>query len=372
MIGNLVTGMALLGPTAMLGELATSLSVSIREAGLLITYGSMVLCFAAPLAAWVTSGMDRRVLLAGTIGILAICSFASALAPDYYSLLFVRVITALASAHYAPQAASVMATLAPPEKRGSSISYVFLGWTITAAIGLPIIAVVATYLGWRVIYAGIGVASTASALLLAWRLPRGLRGAPVNFNTWVGLFHNRFVVVLLLVTMTTLAGQFVLITFIGPTIARSAMVGPEAVSLVFAAYGACAFTGMLNATRVVDRWGAYNTSAMCTAIVMVGMALWTLGLGVYAAMLLGAAVWGFGFGGITSMQQVRLVAAAPALSAASVSLNTSLLYVGQAIGSAIGGALYSAEMFVAAGVAAVAFVALALSLVVSSRNWGAA
>ena len=364
--------MALLGPTAMLGELATSLSVSVREAGLLITYGSMALCCAAPIAAWVTSTMDRRVLLAGTIGILAVCCFASALAPDFHSLLFVRVMTALVSAHFAPLAASVMASLAPPEKRGSSISYVFLGWTITAAIGLPVIAVASSQYGWRAIYLGIGAVSMVSAILLAWRLPRGLSGAPVDFNTWLGIFRNRVIMLLLMVTMMTIAGQFVLMTFVGPTVATVTGAGPEAISLVFAVYGAFAFVGMLNAARVVDRWGAYNTSAMCIFLAMSGMALWAVGLGVYAVMLLGAAVWGFGFGGITSMQQVRLVAAAPAMSAASVSLNTSLLYAGQAIGSAIGGVLYSAGMFQVAGATAAAFVALALTMVVVSRKWGPA
>jgi predicted MFS family arabinose efflux permease len=38
------------------------------------------------------------------------------------------------------------------------------------------------------------------------------------------------------------------------------------------------------------------------------------------------------------MQQVRLVAAAPELASASVALNTSVLYIGQALGSAIAGA----------------------------------
>ena len=49
------------------------------------------------------------------------------------------------------------------------------------------------------------------------------------------------------------------------------------------------------------------------------------------------------------MQQVRLVAAAPALASASVSLNTSVLYIGQAIGSAIGGFLYARDLLLRLG-----------------------
>ena len=43
MIGNFVTGIGLIGPTAMLGELSAGLGVSIREAGLLITFGAVML-----------------------------------------------------------------------------------------------------------------------------------------------------------------------------------------------------------------------------------------------------------------------------------------------------------------------------------------
>ncbi len=84
-------------------------------------------------------------------------------------------------------------------------------------------------------------------------------------------------------------------------------------------------------------------------------------------MAASVAVWGLGFASTNSMQQVRLVGAAPALASASVSLNTSVLYIGQAIGSAIGGLLFAREWLYAAGYVATAFVAAALVVVVITR-----
>src|SRR5260370_12048035 len=84
-------------------------------------------------------------------------------------------------------------------------------------------------------------------------------------------------------------------------------------------------------------------------------------------MAASVAVWGLGLASTNSMQQVRLVGAAPALASASVSLNTSVLYVGQAVGSAVGGLLYARDLVHAAGYVAAWFCALSLAIVILSR-----
>jgi len=101
-----------------------------------------------------------------------------------------------------------------------------------------------------------------------------------------------------------------------------------------------------------------------TSLLLTGVAGWALSAGVYALMACSVAIWGMGFASTNSMQQVRLVAAAPALASASVSLNTSVLYIGQAVGSAIGGALYAHDMLHGAGYVAMGFVMSAVRVVV--------
>ena len=88
---------------------------------------------------------------------------------------------------------------------------------------------------------------------------------------------------------------------------------------------------------------------MFTVLMLTGVTGWALCAGIYPLMACSVAVWGLGFASTNSMQQVRLVGAPPALASASVALNTSVLYIGQAVGSAIGGVLYARDLLYGAG-----------------------
>src|SRR5437660_11886778 len=92
MLGNIVTGCSVLAPAGMLGELSSGLDITIRTAGLLITFGAIMLCIGSPVTAWLTSRIDRRTLLTATLAVLALTNFASAFAPDYTSLLIIRLV----------------------------------------------------------------------------------------------------------------------------------------------------------------------------------------------------------------------------------------------------------------------------------------
>jgi MFS transporter, DHA1 family, inner membrane transport protein len=367
MLGNIVTGCSVLAPAGMLRELSDDLGVSITSAGLLITFGAVVLCIGSPATAWLTSRLERRTLLTVTLLVLALTNAASAFAPDYTSLLVLRLIMLAVGALYTPQAAGTAALIVPGQKRGSTIAYIFLGWSLAAAIGLPLITVAASRYGWRAAYGGIGVIGCVSAALLMWRLPGGLIGVPVDLKTWTDVGRNRTIILLLLITTLQMSGQFVVFTFMGPLLAKLTGAGPDAIGLVFACYGVCGFIGIAIATRIVDSWGAWKTSVLFTVLLLSGVAGWALSAGVYPLMAASVAIWGLGFASTNSMQQVRLVGAAPALASASVSLNTSVLYVGQAVGSAIGGFLYARDLLHITGYVAAAFVALALIMVIATK-----
>ena len=367
MLGNLVTGCSVLAPAGMLPEMSAGLGVSIHAAGLLITFGAIILCIGSPLTAWLTSRIERRMLLTTTLAVLALGNLASAFAPDYASLLAIRLVMLAVGALYTPQAAGTAALIVPAERRGSTIAYIFLGWSLAAAVGLPLITFIASRYGWRAAYGTIGALGCVSFLLLLVRLPAGLKGTPVDLKTWREVGRNRSILLLLLITMLQMSGQFAVFTFMGPLLKKLTDASPDAIGLVFGIYGVCGFLGVVVASRIVDTWGPYRTSLLFTCLLLAGISGWAISAGSPVLMATGVAIWGLGFASTNSMQQVRLVAAAPPLTTATVALNTSVLSIGQAIGSAVGGLLFARDLLHSTGFVAVGLVVLALVLVVLSR-----
>jgi predicted MFS family arabinose efflux permease len=356
MFGNFVIGIAILAPAGMLPELSRGLAVTIREAGLLVTFGAVVLCVGSPLVTWATSGIERRTLLSATIAVVTVGHAASAFAPNYGTLLALRLVMVAVAAIYTPQAASTIALIVPAKERPSAIAFVFLGWSLALAAGVA--------------YGVLAALAALSLLLLVLGVPERLAGAAVSLRSWGRIVRNGSIILLLLITALTTSALFVIFTYLGPLLLKLLDAGPRTIGTFFALFGVAGFIGNVLATRVVTRLGAFATSFVFILSMFIGALVWSLGVGMLAAMAVGIVLQGFGFAAANSMQQARLVAAAPELSSATVALNTSSIYVGQALGSALGGFLFEHEHLLAVGYATVVFFGVALAVLALTRRRG--
>jgi DHA1 family inner membrane transport protein len=368
MLGNFATGLAVLAPAGMITVLAKDLGVSIREAGFLVTAGAIMLCIGSPVMAWITTRVDRRSLLTAVLLIAAICHGVSALAPNFWTLLATRVAMLAAAAVYTPQAANTVALFVTPERRASSISFVFLGWSLAVAVGLPGISLGTQYFGWREVHVACALFTLAACVLNYVSLRPGLLGEPLSLQSWLDVARNPLMLLLLAITTLQTSGQFALLTYIDPLTRMRTGGGAELIALLFSLFGVCGFIGNVIAAKLVGRIGPLKTSVIFMCSLLAGIAFWAIGSSVMATIFASVAFWGLGFAAFNSIQQARLVAAGPQLSSATVALNTSALYVGQAIGSALGGVLYARGLYPEIGYLATAFVLAALLLIIPTRN----
>src|SRR5258705_10762243 len=88
MLGNFITGTSILAPAGMLSELSGGLKVSISDAGLLVTFGAIVLCIGSPLPALVTHRVETHRLFCTTLAMAPPAKPPAAVRPCYSALAF--------------------------------------------------------------------------------------------------------------------------------------------------------------------------------------------------------------------------------------------------------------------------------------------
>ncbi len=336
MFGNVVIGMGIMMLSGLLNDIHTALQVSVTTAGQLITASALVVCLGAPLIAASVGGWDRRRLLVGSLFWYAGFHALAALAPDFAPLLGLRMLAVLAAAVYTPQAAACIGLLVPQAQRGRAITFVFLGWSVASVLGTPLGAWIGGTFGWRWTFGLMAALSMVSALWLAARMPRGIAPPTLSASAWRQTLGSLTLMMTLSITVVSAAGQFVLFSYLAPYVVERYQASPAQLSLLLAAYGFCGFVGNAWVSRHIDRLGAARAMTLALSTIAIGMALTSL-THTFTALLFTILPWGLGVFASNSAQQARLVGLAPQLAPASIALNTSAMYLGQAIGATLGG-----------------------------------
>jgi predicted MFS family arabinose efflux permease len=132
-------------------------------------------------------------------------------------------------------------------------------------------------------------------------------------------------------------GQFTVFSYMALILRDFIGATPTTISLLFAAFGVTGVIGNVIGTRVMDRIGAPRVGMVAMACMAAALLLWPLTRGSVPMMLALTLLWGLGCFVFNGAQQARLIGMAPPLASASVALNSSALYLGQAFGALAGG-----------------------------------
>ena len=368
--GNFAIGCGVMVVAGSLNDLSAALQVSAAVAGQLITAGAVAMGLGAPLLAAALVRFDRRWLLTAALLWFAVGHALSALMPGYASLLAVRVGAVLGAAVFTPQAAAAINVLAPPDQRGRAITTVFLGWSLSSVLGMPLHSFIAETVGWRWAFGLVAVLSTAAAWGVWRTVPEGVKPPTLTLASWGRVLTHPLLMGMVGVTLLSAAGQFTLFSYFAPYYRQVLGASAGEVSFLFFWFGAFGLLGNVLLSRWIDRLGAARCVHIAMALMALSLTLWPLTgpagsaalLGGVAGMAAAVVPWALGCFSCNSGQQARLSQASVAYAPALLALNTSAIYGGQAIGAAGGGALLAHSGFGTLPWAGLAWMLVALGL----------
>ena len=324
----------------ILPQLAGGLQVSQSAAGQVITTFALTYALAAPLLAAVTSRLPRKPLMLVALLLFVGANLASAAAPSLTVLLVARVAAGLGAALYTPTASAAAVSLAGPERRGQALSIILGGLTVGTVFGVPAGTAIAQHVSWQASLIFVAVVGAAALLGLLVTLPALATPAPVPMSQRFGLLVNRRVLAIVAVMTLASAASIIVYTYIAQILDETAHITGTGLAVALLAWGLGGTAGAFGSGWLTDHYGAQRT--LLAALTVLSATLAALGYAHSTALVLmlmlmalnGAAAWA-----VATPNNHRLTALVPRLPTVVISYNSSGIYLGQALGSALGGLL---------------------------------
>lgn len=329
----------------LLPQMAEDLALPISMVGTLITVFTLTLAFSSPVLTTLFGNVNRRLLLIATMVFFALANLVAWRSSGYWGIFGARVLLALAAGLYTPNANALIAAMIAPEKRGRALAIVNGGMTIAIALGLPIGSLVGHALGWRVTFLGVGILAAIAVVGLTFGLDRtaGAHISVPSLSDRLAVARRPSVLIGLAVTLFWAIGAYTVWTYIAPYLTTVANLGPNGISLIVCLWGIGSAVGVFSGGSLSDRFGA--KTVMGTSLFLLALSFLVLSFTAFyltpsqalVPIVIAVAVWGVTVWGFFPAQISHLIHTGGHASAPIVlSLNTSFMYGGFSIGSAIG------------------------------------
>ena len=275
-VGNFFVATSFMAVTGLMPDIMAAMNISSAQAGLLISVFGLTAGICAPLLATVGSSIDRRKLLTVAMMCCAIANVLAAFSQSYSQLMWARVLAAVTSAVFTPQAAATMAMLVPEKERAPALAQLMIGWAVGSVLGSPLNIWIATHFDWRYSFGFIGFASGVMAILVYRWVPSGVKVPTLNLSSWIKIFRSPPLLLLTGATGLTNVGGMLMFGFIA-VIAKEVLgvVGDALVVLMFVS-GVGSLVGNVTSVQMLKRTNAANVAYKCAFSAAAVLLIWPI------------------------------------------------------------------------------------------------
>ncbi|MET7784755.1 MFS transporter [Streptomyces mirabilis] len=372
-IAPLALGMFAIGLDAfilsgLLPGMAGSFDVSLAAAAQVVTGFTFAFAISAPLLAVATAKVGRKKLALYALAIFAIANAASALAPSLWVMVLVRVLAGAVGGVYSPAAVGTAVQLVPPAQQGRALGTIMSGLSVSTILGVPVGVLVGTQVGWRAaLWVVVGVIIVAIITIAALVPSVGAAPTPGLKDRFAVLTDGRVLGRMFVMFLYGVAQMGLVYTFLPSILKDSAGVSTKSLPVYLLIAGVTSFVGNALAGARLDK-GTSPKFMLGAALAAVAVIIAVFPYGAFNAVAAGVVIlfYGFAVAHVQLPLQYQLMRIVPQHTSIVVSLLNSALYLGTAVGAAIGGAVLAGASTTALTWigAAVVTVALLISLAI--------
>ncbi len=202
----------------VLPDIAHQYHDSLSTLGLLVTVFALVYAIFTPIITSLANRWRRHHVLLVLMVVFFIGNTWTALASNFISMLFSRVLTATVAGAIISIVLVMASFVAPREKRASLVSWVFAGFSIASVIGIPIGTVISTTFSWHDSFWMISGLTIFVFVSLIWLVPKDTPQFKSTLSKQFTLLKDTRVLLGVIFIVTVCAADYTIYTYIRPLI----------------------------------------------------------------------------------------------------------------------------------------------------------
>ncbi|MBL7244764.1 MFS transporter [Bacillus altitudinis] len=327
--------------TGIIQMVAYDLHITTSTAGLLVTSLALSAAIGAPIVIALTINMDRRKILTWTLIIFILSNFITSISHSFEMVMITRVLQGISGGTAIVVAMAVATRLVEREKRGTAIGIILMGLSSSLVLGVPIGTFLSSMIGWKALFAAIGVITLIPLIVVYRRIPSMKEQEPVTLRMQLSILKDKRILLAVEVTLFYVGGYSTLFTYLTPFLQASANLSITEISGILLLAGICSFLGSSLGGMAADKKGPIFTifSGIILQIMMLMLLAFVTGnLVVMVAVIM---IWMIATWSTSPAQQLYLVTLVPKSPDIALSVNTSFIQFGFALGSGLGGIVLS-------------------------------
>ena len=339
-MGTFALGMAEFSMMGILPDVASTLHLSLDQAGHFIAAYAIGVCSGASILVICYRIPPKKVLLL-LATLIAVGNTLAALATGYYSLLAARFLSGFPHGAYFGIASIVATKLAPTGRSARAVALMIAGMTVANLIGVPFATWISLHLSWRLVFILVALVAIGLLFTLKHFIPN-LESLPYkNIQSQFAFLKSGAPWLLLAATTLGNGGIFCWLSYVSPLLTKVSGFSANQVSLLMILAGAGMVAGNLCGGRLADRFtpGQVAAALQCTAGIVLLLIFLFAQISWLSVILM--CLCTFCLFAVSAPQQLLLIRFSPGgalLGAASVQMAFNL---GNAIGSYSGGLMIS-------------------------------
>lgn len=248
--GIINTEMGIIG---ILPEVAAQFSLSIVQAGYLVSFFALGVAIAGPLMPPLFAAVPRKRVMFFVLGMFLVSNIVSLLTTNFTVMLIARVIPAFFHPVYCAMAFSLAASTAEKGKETQAVAKVFMGVSAGMVVGVPISNFLASMLSLSIAF-GFFAAVNALALLGTIFLVPNLPGEKrVAYGAQLGVLKHGRVLSAILAVILMNGAVFGAFNYLAEYIAEVTHLTGSAASALLFAYGVMNIVGSAIAGKLLAK-----------------------------------------------------------------------------------------------------------------------